>query len=201
MLTPLPEWIKSRTIEYDFVVDPEWQVVFELGRILFLHLIWQTCAVQDDVIRFSGHFSIKRRWWNACLCHWMVCNDTDLRTDRWVLYFSLWVGAALCVLPAVRADAEDSSLLWGWQDVWIFRLFLNVLGYATIIIPGYFLISYFKRVNYLETGLLKKHSSFNCHVLKCAYFMCWNCHLNVSCLYRSRSLFSCYKDVRVWEWV
>uniref|UniRef100_A0A9J7YHR5 Adenosine 3'-phospho 5'-phosphosulfate transporter 1 n=1 Tax=Cyprinus carpio carpio TaxID=630221 RepID=A0A9J7YHR5_CYPCA len=58
--------------------------------------------------------------------------------------------AALCVLPSVFA--EDASLLGGWQDVWLFRLFLNVLGYATIIIPGYFLISYFKRINYLETG-------------------------------------------------
>lgn len=69
--------------------------------------------------------------------------------------FSLCLCAALCVLPAVRADAEDASLLGGWQDVWVFRLFLNVLGYATIIIPGYFLISYFKRINYLETGLLE----------------------------------------------
>ncbi|XP_048063750.1 adenosine 3'-phospho 5'-phosphosulfate transporter 1 [Megalobrama amblycephala] len=66
--------------------------------------------------------------------------------------WSLCLCAALCVLPAVRADAEDASLLDGWQDVWLFRLFLNVLGYATIIIPGYFLISYFKRINYLETG-------------------------------------------------
>ncbi|KAG1941878.1 adenosine 3'-phospho 5'-phosphosulfate transporter 1 [Pimephales promelas] len=66
--------------------------------------------------------------------------------------WSVCVCAALCVLPTVRADAEDVSLLDGWQDVWLFRLFLNVLGYATIIIPGYFLISYFKRVNYLETG-------------------------------------------------
>uniref|UniRef100_A0A8C1KIV4 Adenosine 3'-phospho 5'-phosphosulfate transporter 1 n=1 Tax=Cyprinus carpio TaxID=7962 RepID=A0A8C1KIV4_CYPCA len=47
---------------------------------------------------------------------------------------------------------HNASLLGGWQDVWLFRLFLNVLGYATIIIPGYFLISYFKRINYLETG-------------------------------------------------
>lgn len=78
-----------------------------------------------------------------------------------VLSFSLWVGVMLFVLPAVRADAEDSSLFFGWQDVWIFRLFLNVLGYATIIIPGYFLIVYFKRVNYLETGLLKKRLVFS----------------------------------------
>ncbi|KTG36046.1 hypothetical protein cypCar_00047314 [Cyprinus carpio] len=49
-------------------------------------------------------------------------------------------------------EVSDASLLGGWQDVWLFRLFLNVLGYATIIIPGYFLISYFKRINYLETG-------------------------------------------------
>ncbi|XP_016098328.1 adenosine 3'-phospho 5'-phosphosulfate transporter 1-like isoform X2 [Sinocyclocheilus grahami] len=66
--------------------------------------------------------------------------------------WSLCWCAALCVLPSVFADAEDASLLGGWQDVWLFRLFLNVLGYATIIIPGYFLISYFKRINYLETG-------------------------------------------------
>uniref|UniRef100_A0A673IV24 Adenosine 3'-phospho 5'-phosphosulfate transporter 1 n=1 Tax=Sinocyclocheilus rhinocerous TaxID=307959 RepID=A0A673IV24_9TELE len=66
--------------------------------------------------------------------------------------FCLCWCAALCVLPSVFADAEDASLLGGWQDVWLFRLFLNVLGYATIIIPGYFLISYFKRINYLETG-------------------------------------------------
>ncbi|KAK2883819.1 hypothetical protein QQF64_016391 [Cirrhinus molitorella] len=66
--------------------------------------------------------------------------------------WSLCWCAALCVLPPVLADAEDASLLGGWQDVWLFRLFLNVLGYATIIIPGYFLISYFKRINYLETG-------------------------------------------------
>lgn len=66
--------------------------------------------------------------------------------------WSVCVCAALCFLPAVNADGVDASLLGGWQDVWLFRLFLNVLGYATIIIPGYVLISYFKRVNYLETG-------------------------------------------------
>ncbi|XP_043075020.1 adenosine 3'-phospho 5'-phosphosulfate transporter 1 isoform X2 [Puntigrus tetrazona] len=66
--------------------------------------------------------------------------------------WSLCWCAALGVLPSVSADAEDASLLGGWQDVWLFRLFLNILGYATIIIPGYFLISYFKRINYLETG-------------------------------------------------
>uniref|UniRef100_A0AAY4CAS7 Adenosine 3'-phospho 5'-phosphosulfate transporter 1 n=1 Tax=Denticeps clupeoides TaxID=299321 RepID=A0AAY4CAS7_9TELE len=65
-----------------------------------------------------------------------------------------WVLA--CVLFAflspVLADAEGASLLDDWQDVWLFRFLLNVLGYATIIVPGYLLIGYFKRANYLETG-------------------------------------------------
>lgn len=66
--------------------------------------------------------------------------------------WSLLVGVLVFILPAVHADEENSLMIVGWQDVWIFRLFLNVVGYATIIIPGYLLFSYFKRVNYLETG-------------------------------------------------
>ncbi|KAI4877559.1 hypothetical protein NFI96_028586 [Prochilodus magdalenae] len=58
----------------------------------------------------------------------------------------------LCLCVCVLADTEDTSLLEGWKEVWLFRFFLNVLGYATIVIPGYFLIGYFKRTNYLETG-------------------------------------------------
>ncbi|RXN32226.1 adenosine 3 -phospho 5 -phosphosulfate transporter 1 [Labeo rohita] len=81
----------------------------------------------------------------------MKCS-TSPDSSRPIGGVSLCWCAALCVLPSVLADAEDASLLGGWQDVWLFRLFLNVLGYATIIIPGYFLISYFKRINYLETG-------------------------------------------------
>ncbi|PWA27773.1 hypothetical protein CCH79_00000488, partial [Gambusia affinis] len=48
--------------------------------------------------------------------------------------------------------AEDPSLLNSWHDVWFFRFLVNMLGYATIIVPGYFLINYFKRSNYLDRG-------------------------------------------------
>ncbi|XP_029705055.1 adenosine 3'-phospho 5'-phosphosulfate transporter 1 isoform X2 [Takifugu rubripes] len=48
--------------------------------------------------------------------------------------------------------AEELSLLEGWRDVWLLRFLVNLLGYATIIIPGYLLIRYFKRTSYLETG-------------------------------------------------
>ncbi|KAL0964966.1 hypothetical protein UPYG_G00275060 [Umbra pygmaea] len=61
----------------------------------------------------------------------------------------LCVGLVLIFLPSTLATDGEMLLL---HDVWLFRFFLNVLGYATIIIPGYFLISYFKKINYLETG-------------------------------------------------
>ncbi|XP_041950236.1 adenosine 3'-phospho 5'-phosphosulfate transporter 1 [Alosa sapidissima] len=66
--------------------------------------------------------------------------------------FSWRLFLMLGTLPLALAESDESSLLDGWQDMWFFKFLLNVLGYSTIIIPGYFLISYFKRINYLETG-------------------------------------------------
>lgn len=63
----------------------------------------------------------------------------------------LWPLLVLLLFPATVA-AEEVSLLEGWRDVWLFRFLVNMLGYSTIIIPGYLLISYFKRTNYLDTG-------------------------------------------------
>ncbi|XP_044026003.1 adenosine 3'-phospho 5'-phosphosulfate transporter 1 [Siniperca chuatsi] len=63
----------------------------------------------------------------------------------------VWPALVLLLFPSTVA-AEESSLLEGWHDVWLFRFLVNMLGYCTIIIPGYLLISYFKRSNYLETG-------------------------------------------------
>lgn len=64
----------------------------------------------------------------------------------------VWPALVLLLFPFTAA-AEESSLLVGWHDIWLFRFLVNMLGYSTIIIPGYLLICYFKRINYLETGL------------------------------------------------
>ncbi|XP_049613090.1 adenosine 3'-phospho 5'-phosphosulfate transporter 1 [Syngnathus scovelli] len=67
--------------------------------------------------------------------------------------FAQRVLLVLLLFPSVvAAQEEDPSLLDGWRDVWLFRFVINLLGYSTIIIPGYFLIRYFKRTNYLDTG-------------------------------------------------
>lgn len=64
----------------------------------------------------------------------------------------VWPVFVLLLFPSTVA-AEESSMLEDWHDVWLFRLLVNILGYSTIIIPGYLLIRYFKRINYIETGL------------------------------------------------
>ncbi|XP_077568308.1 adenosine 3'-phospho 5'-phosphosulfate transporter 1 [Stigmatopora nigra] len=56
------------------------------------------------------------------------------------------------ILPSVVTAQEEPSLLEGWRDVWLFRFLVNMLGYSTIIIPGYLLIRYLKRSNYMDTG-------------------------------------------------
>ncbi|MEQ2293344.1 hypothetical protein AMECASPLE_032390 [Ameca splendens] len=68
------------------------------------------------------------------------------------VYFQIWVWPALVQLFLPSAVIAEGPLLDDWHDVWIFRFLVNMLGYATIIVPGYFLISYFKRSNYLDRG-------------------------------------------------
>ncbi|XP_055088260.1 adenosine 3'-phospho 5'-phosphosulfate transporter 1 isoform X2 [Periophthalmus magnuspinnatus] len=64
----------------------------------------------------------------------------------------IWPALVLLLLPAGVASQAEASFLNTWQEFWLFRFLVNVLGYSTIIIPGYLLIRYFKRSNYLETG-------------------------------------------------
>lgn len=54
-------------------------------------------------------------------------------------------------------EAFPPALQDAWGDFWLFRFFVNAAGYASIVVPGFLLIQYFKRRNYLETG---KGSSF-----------------------------------------
>ncbi|XP_060555316.1 adenosine 3'-phospho 5'-phosphosulfate transporter 1-like isoform X2 [Ruditapes philippinarum] len=48
---------------------------------------------------------------------------------------------------STMADAEDS-----YMDFWFVRLSVNLLGYATIFVPGYLLIRYLRKVRYDETA-------------------------------------------------
>lgn len=64
----------------------------------------------------------------------------------------IWPTLVLLLLPSPVLSQDEPSLLDAWRDFWLFRFLVNVLGYSSIIIPGYLLIRYFKRSNYLDTG-------------------------------------------------
>uniref|UniRef100_A0A670I3W9 Adenosine 3'-phospho 5'-phosphosulfate transporter 1 n=1 Tax=Podarcis muralis TaxID=64176 RepID=A0A670I3W9_PODMU len=60
---------------------------------------------------------------------------------------------ALAALPIVTANEEVPAVHQdSWGDFWLFRFLVNAAGYASIVVPGFLLIQYFKRKNYLETG-------------------------------------------------
>lgn len=46
--------------------------------------------------------------------------------------------------------AEPIHYFKEWQDFWIYHLCINLLGYATILVPGYLLIKYLKKSTYIE---------------------------------------------------
>ncbi|XP_053568722.1 adenosine 3'-phospho 5'-phosphosulfate transporter 1 [Bombina bombina] len=59
----------------------------------------------------------------------------------------------LCLLGVCAEEPQTASLAQNsWGDFWLVRFLVNVSGYGTILVPGYLLIQYFKRRNYLETG-------------------------------------------------
>lgn len=53
-------------------------------------------------------------------------------------------------LTGAHADLAEKFLPAEYVDFWFLRLILNLIGYGTIIVPGYFLIQYFRRVRYDE---------------------------------------------------
>lgn len=75
------------------------------------------------------------------------------------------------ILPSPRAGFSPTmatgeeiapALQDSWGDFWLFRFFVNAAGYASIVVPGFLLIQYFKRRNYLETGRSGSFPSTSC---------------------------------------
>ncbi|ETE64915.1 Adenosine 3'-phospho 5'-phosphosulfate transporter 1, partial [Ophiophagus hannah] len=81
----------------------------------------------------------------------LTLNGTEWRLQSSVcLRFCL--SLVLTALHAVAAD-EGAPLVHqdSWGDFWLLPFLVNAAGYASILVPGFLLIQYFKRKNYLET--------------------------------------------------
>lgn len=91
----------------------------------------------------------------------------------------IWLAlAGMLPAPAAVVAQESPPLLDSWYDFWFVRFLVNALGYSTIIVPGYLLICYFKRINYLETGRwdsdeLGRHLGLLGLMFTCWIFFLW----------------------------
>jgi len=70
------------------------------------------------------------------------------------------------VLRSLVDLKDDTAILSSFEDSWVFRLCLNLLGYATIFVPGFLIFKFVKKSNYLErTG--KSKNSYKMLILCC----------------------------------
>ncbi|EHB10885.1 Adenosine 3'-phospho 5'-phosphosulfate transporter 1, partial [Heterocephalus glaber] len=63
-----------------------------------------------------------------------------------------WAVVVLAALPSLGAGRDPEAPPESWTQLWLFRFLVNALGYASFMVPGYLLVQYFRRKNYLETG-------------------------------------------------
>ncbi|XP_059157300.1 adenosine 3'-phospho 5'-phosphosulfate transporter 1-like [Physella acuta] len=65
---------------------------------------------------------------------------------RLLLFISVVVAGAL----SEEVESTKDIVQDNWTDFWVVRLSLNLLGYATIFVPGFLLIRHFRRIKYNE---------------------------------------------------
>jgi len=70
-----------------------------------------------------------------------------------------------CCLGEESAAADGSH----WMDFWVVRLLLNLLGYATIFVPGFLLIRYLRSIRYNETAGMVLNSIYNLPIYRTLY--------------------------------
>ena len=65
------------------------------------------------------------------------------------------------VLPCCLGEESAAGDGSNWMDFWVIRLMLNLLGYATIFIPGIMIIRYLRSIRYNETAGMYQSSDRN----------------------------------------
>lgn len=82
--------------------------------------------------------------------------DGELHPNTYVCCPHRWwaVVVVLATLPSLGAGGETPEAPpESWTQLWFFRFLVNAAGYASFMVPGYLLVQYFRRKNYLETGV------------------------------------------------
>uniref|UniRef100_A0A2K5E047 Adenosine 3'-phospho 5'-phosphosulfate transporter 1 n=1 Tax=Aotus nancymaae TaxID=37293 RepID=A0A2K5E047_AOTNA len=78
----------------------------------------------------------------------------ELHPNPYVRFPYRWCAVVvLAAFPSLGAGGETPEAPpESWTQLWFFRFLVNAAGYASFMVPGYLLVQYFRRKNYLETG-------------------------------------------------
>ena len=74
-----------------------------------------------------------------------------VRSSDWIILSTICGGSVL--LYCLSSVAQSVLAPPPGQDMfWFYSLIINILGYATVFLPGYYVIKYVQKTNYLDVG-------------------------------------------------
>ena len=75
----------------------------------------------------------------------------SMRSSDWIILSTIGAGSVL--LYCLSSLAQTMLVPAPGEDMfWLAALVINLLGYATVFLPGYYVIKYVQKTNYLEVG-------------------------------------------------
>merc|ERR1719348_2720138 len=75
-----------------------------------------------------------------------------MRYDDWLIVAKFSIGSILCYIISCIANSW-CAVPEGQDQFWMTALSLNLLGYATIFLPGFYIIKYVRESNYLDLNI------------------------------------------------
>ena len=78
-------------------------------------------------------------------------SGSAMRSGDWTILAILCGGSVLIYLINSLAQTFLAAPP-GEDQYWLLSLVLNLIGYSTVLLPGYYVIQYIRQSNYLELG-------------------------------------------------
>jgi hypothetical protein len=136
------------------------------NKIYSIYYIWEFLLLRDRD-KFSSHHGQ----------NYLLVSSIFLFNSPFVFYRAtavamMWFVSLViiniilpCCLGEESATADGSH----WMDFWVVRLLLNLLGYATIFVPGFLLMRYLRSIRYNETAGMILNSIYNLSIYRTSY--------------------------------
>ena len=95
------------------------------------------------------------------LIYLILCFRTAVMAVLWAFGLLVINFIIPCVIGTESTAETGNNLI----DFWIVRLAYNLLGYATVFVPGAIIINYLRKIKYNETGGVYRFIKFKIFAL------------------------------------